>query len=105
MIRGEVRWYTFRPPDKRRPILILTRSSAINFLTNLTIAPLTSTIRDIPTEVVIRPVEDNVLTESAINLDNIQTVQKSKIGGLITVLSPEKMKLVDQALCFALGVD
>ncbi len=48
---GEVCWYTFKSPDKRRPVLILTRNSAIGFLNALTIVPLTSTIRDIPTEV------------------------------------------------------
>ena len=45
MKRGEVRWYTFELPDKRRPVLILTRSSAISFLTGITIAPITSTVR------------------------------------------------------------
>ncbi|WP_407937679.1 type II toxin-antitoxin system PemK/MazF family toxin [Neomoorella mulderi] len=46
--RGEVRWYSFKPPDKRRPVLILTRNSAISFLNDVTIAPVTSNIRDIP---------------------------------------------------------
>lgn len=55
MRRGEVRWYSFRVPDKRRPVLILTRNSAIHFLTGVTIAPITSTIRDIPSEVLLTP--------------------------------------------------
>lgn len=48
MNRGDIRWYTFSAPDKRRPVLILTRNSAIAFLTNVTVAPLTTTVRDIP---------------------------------------------------------
>lgn len=103
--RGEVRWYSFRPPDKRRPVLVLTRDSALKILTGITIAPITSTIRHIPTEVVLTPNEDGVLVESAVNLDNIQTIPKAKVGGLIAVLSPEKMTAVERALCFALGID
>jgi len=74
MNRGEIRWYTFRPPDKRRPVLILTRDSAIEVLTGITIAPLTSTIRNIPTEVLLSPDQDSVLREAAVNLDNMQTI-------------------------------
>lgn len=105
MNRGEVRWYTFTPPDKRRPVLILTRDSAIPVLTSLTVAPLTTTIRDIPTEVLLTPEETNVLQLSAVNLDNLQTVPAAKIGSLITILTPEQMTAVEQALCFALGID
>ncbi len=105
MNRGEVRWYTFRPPNKRRPVLILTRDSAVAVLTGITIAPITSTIRHIPTEVVLTPTEDGILTESAINLDNLQTIPKAKLGGLITVLSPRKIAAVERAICFALGMD
>ncbi len=105
MNRGEVRWYTFHPPDKRRPVLILTRNSALDALTGITIAPITSTIRNIPTEVLLTPATDGVLAESAVNLDNLQTVPKAKVGGLTTILSPERIEAVEQAICFALGMD
>ena len=105
MNRGEVRWYTFRPPDKRRPVLVLTRDSALEVVTGITIAPITSTIRHIPTEVVLTPVEDGVLRESAVNLDNLQTIPKANLGGLITILSLDKMEAVERAICFALGMD
>ena len=105
MNRGEVRWYTFRPPDKRRPVLVLTRDTALEVLTGVTIAPITNTIRSIPTEVVLMPDEDGVLAESAVNLDNLQTIPKSSLGGLIAILSPDKMEAVERAICFALGID
>jgi mRNA interferase MazF len=105
MNRGEVRWYNFQPPDKRRPIVILTRDSAIDVLTGIVVAPITSTIRAIPTEVLLLPETDGAYTESVVNLDNIYTVPKSKIGGLITILSPKKMAAVEKALCFALGIN
>jgi mRNA interferase MazF len=104
MERGDVRWYEFQPPDKRRPVLVLTRSSAIHFLSNVTVAPLTSTIREIPSEVVLG-VEDGVPQECAINLDHLQTVPKARVGRLITHLSMEKLDEVATALCFALGLD
>jgi mRNA interferase MazF len=105
MNRGEIRWYTFRPPDKRRPVLIMTRNSAVSVLTGITVAPLTTTIRHIPTEVVLTPEVDGVLETSAVNLDNLQTVSKAKIGPLLTILAPDKLQQVEQALCFALGID
>ena len=51
MRRGEVRWYVFARPDKRRPVLLLTRDSALELLGEVTVAPITSTIREIPSEV------------------------------------------------------
>ncbi len=90
MNHGDVYWYTFRTPDKRRPVLIITRTSAIKFLTGITIAPITSTIRGIPSEVVLT-VADGLFNDCAANLDNLQTIQKANVGGLITHLSLAKM--------------
>ena len=102
MRRGEVRWYKFSRPDKRRPVVILTRGSALEFLSDVTIAPVTSTIRDIPSEVVLTP-SDGIPRACAVNLDHIQTVSRSKIGGLITTLEKEKMSEIRTSLLFALG--
>ena len=104
MRRGEVRWYTFEAPDRRRPVLILTRDSAIGFLNALTVAPITTTIRDIPSEVILAP-DDGLLTECAANMDNMQTVMKRRLGSVIACLSPDKMADVNQAIAFALGLD
>lgn len=104
MRRGEVRWYTFDAPDKRRPVLILTRNSALSFLTGVTVAPITSTVRDIPTEVSLTPEEDGVLAPCTVNLDNVQTIPKSKFGALVATLSAERMAEVERALAFALGM-
>lgn len=104
MKQGDVYWYTFRAPDKRRPVLILTRNSAIPYLTGLTVAPITTTIRDIPTEVVLTPA-DGMPTDCAVNVDNIQTVRKAGLGSHITHLSPVLMREVRAAVEFALGFD
>jgi len=102
--QGDVYWYTFKEPDKRRPVLILTRNSAIGVLTSLTVAPITTIIRAIPTEVRLSQA-DGLLTDCAVNLDNIQTVQKAKVGAFITHLSSHHMQAVRKAIEFALGFD
>jgi mRNA interferase MazF len=102
MNRGEVRWYKFQNPDKKRPIVILTRDSAMEFLGEITVAPITSTIRAIPSEVVLGR-EDGMPRECAVNLDHLQTVAKGKIGSLITTLRASKMQEIRASLLFALG--
>jgi mRNA interferase MazF len=102
MRRGEVRWYRFKNPDKKRPVVILTRNSAIEYLGEVTVAPITSTIRDIPSEVLLSR-EDGMKHDCAINLDHIQTVSKGKIGALIIELTSTKLIQLQQALNFALG--
>ena len=102
MRRGELRWYKFPQPNKRRPVVILTRESALEFLAEVTVAPITTTIRDIPTEVPLSKT-DGMPRDCAVNLDHIQTVSRERIGPLITRLSAEKMFLLRTALLFALG--
>jgi mRNA interferase MazF len=103
MNRGEVRWYKFNPPDKKRPVVILTRNSILDCLDEVTIAPITSTIRDIPSEVLLTG-SDGMHMECAINCDHIQTVTKSRIGSLITRLSPDKLDELKRAIRFALNL-
>lgn len=104
MTQGDIYWYTFRAPDKRRPVLVLTRNSALSFLTSVTVAPITSTIRGIPTEVELS-VDDGMFMDCAVNADNLQTVQKQYLEELITHLSIEKMLDVRRAIEFAFGFD
>ena len=103
MKRGEIRWYKFKAPDKKRPVLILTRDSIIDYLGEVTIAPLTSTIRDIPSEIPLSTL-DGMPRDCAINCDHLQTVSKGKIGALITMLSSRKMDQVKKAIWFALNL-
>jgi mRNA interferase MazF len=101
--RGDIFWYAFPAPDKRRPVLLLTRDSAIPFLNSVTVAPITSTIRDIPTEVRLDR-GDGLPAPCAANFDHLQTVPKHKLGERITHLSPEKLEAVAAAIAFALGL-
>ena len=103
MKRGEIRWYKFKDPDKNRPVLILTRDSILDYLGEVTVAPITTTVRDIPSEVFLSK-QDGMVKDCAINLDHIQTVSKGKIGSLITTLSRDKLEKLSAAIQFALNL-
>jgi mRNA interferase MazF len=103
MRRGEIRWYKFKAPDKRRPVLILSRDSILAVLGEVTIAPITSTVRDIPSEVFLSKY-DGMLKDCAINFDHIQTVSKNKLGPLILTLPKEKLLEVGEAILFSLDL-
>ena len=103
MKHGEIRWYKFGGPDKKRPVVILTRDSVLKYLGEVTIAPITSTVRDIPSEVFLSK-DDGMFRDCAVNCDHLQTVSKGKIGALITALPPERMGAVGRAIRFALAI-
>ena len=103
MKHGDIGWYKFQRPDKKRPVLILTRDSILDYLGEVTVAPLTTTIRDIPSEVFLSKA-DGMPRDCAVNCDHLQTVSKNKIGPVITSLSREKMSAVGKAICFALDI-
>ncbi len=103
MRRGEIRWYTFAKPDKRRPVLILTRDSVLDYLGEVTVAPITRTVRDIPSEVALSRA-DGVRHDCAINCDHLQTVSKGKIGALLATLPLAKLTAVSRAVRFALNI-
>jgi mRNA interferase MazF len=82
--------------------LILTRNTSIGVLDALTVAPITSTIRDVPSEVIVGE-DDGLFKLCAVNLHSLQTVPKANLGDLVTTLSPERMQEIEEALEFALG--
>ena len=103
MKRGEIRWYRFAQPDKKRPVLILTRDSVLEYLGEVNIAPITSKVRSIASEVFLSKAE-GMPRDCAVNCDHLQTVSKGKIGALITSLPPARMADVGRAVRFALDV-
>jgi len=103
MKRGEIRWYKFARPDKKRPVLVLTRDSVLAYLGEVTVAPITSIVRDIPSEVALSK-DNGMPRDCAINCDHLQTVSKGKLGSLITSLPPTKIAAVARAIRFALDI-
>ena len=104
IVRGDVRWYQFALPDNKRPVVVLTRSSAIEYLANVTVAPVTFTIRGVPSEVVL-DVDDGMKSRCAVNLHNAVTVAKKHLGGRLAQLNSERMVQICGALRFSLGCD
>jgi len=103
MRRGEIWWAQLAGPASRRPVLLLTRNAAYAVRASVTIAPLTTTIRDIPVEVRLGP-QQGLPRECVVNLDEVLTIRKERLLRVLTTLSPEVMVQVDQALKFALGL-
>ena len=100
--RGEIWLYTFRPPDKRRPVLVLTRQEVIPLLRTVIVAPITSTIRGAPSEVIVG-IEEGLKHTSAVNLDHLQVVAKDRLRGFVGSLPQPKMDEVCRAASIAIG--
>lgn len=100
--RGQIWLYSFRPPDKRRPVLVLTRPEVIPLLNTVLVAPITSTIHGAPSEVVVG-LEEGLKHPSAVNLDHIQTVEKSRLSHFIGSLNERQKASVCRAAAIALG--
>jgi mRNA interferase MazF len=104
IVRGDIRLYQFAPPGKRRPVLVLTRDSAIGYLSTVTVAPVTSTIRGVPSEVVLDE-EDGMKAPCAVNLHNAVTISQDRLGRRVAQLSSLRMGEICEALRFSLGCD
>lgn len=104
MKRGEIRWYTFALPDKRRPVLLLTRDEVIDYLNEIIVVPVTRTVRGLVTEVVLTP-DDGMPVVSALNLDHIALAQRQRIGSMICTLPESRWDEVRRALIIACGFE
>ena len=102
--RGEVRLYQFAPPDKKRPVVVLTRDSAVPYLASVTVAPITTAIRSVPSEVLLTE-NDGMKIHCAVNLHNVVTVAQNRLGKRVAQLSSAKMAEICAALRFSLGCD
>lgn len=102
MRRGEIRWYTFASPDKRRPVLLMTRDSVIDTLSEVIVVPVTRTLRGIDTEVVLTP-EDGMPVACAANLDHVSLARKTRLGAVIATLPEARWTEVEAALLVACG--
>lgn len=102
--RGDIWMYCFNAPDKRRPVVVLSRQSVIPMLRTVLIAPITSTIFGVPSEVIV-DIDHGLKHTSAINLDHVQTVDRSRLKRFVGHLDDEMMEKVCQALAIATGCE
>lgn len=100
--RGEIWTYRFTRPDKRRPVLVLSRQEVIPLLHTVMVAPITSTRRGAPSEVAVGPGE-GLKHDSAVNLDHVQTVERARLVSYVGSLDDGQMRLVCRALAVATG--
>ena len=104
MKRGEIWWAELASPAGRRPVLLLSRNEAYAVRELVMVAPLTTRIRGIPSEVSLRD-EDGVPRACVVNLDTITVIAKASLRERLTALSAEKLKAVEEALHFSLGLE
>lgn len=102
--RGDVRLCEFAPPDKHRPVVVLTRNSALDYLATATVAPITSAIRGVPSEVLLDE-NDGMKARCVVNLHNTVTVSQRRLKKRVAQLSPARMREICTALGFSLGCD
>ena len=98
--RGQIWNYRFKSPDKRRPVLVLTRAEVIPLLHTVMVAPITSTRRGAPSEVALG-IDEGLKRDSAVNLDHVQTVEQERLIGFVGSVSAAKMQDVCRALAIA----
>ena len=102
--RGDVRLYQFAPPDKKRPVVVPTRDSATAYLSTVTVAPITSSIRGVPSEVVLNE-DDGMKAPCAVNLHNAVTISQNRLGRRLAQLTSWRMREICAALHFSFGCD
>src|SRR5438105_2556190 len=102
MSSRDVRLCRFPAPDKERPVLVLTRDGPLRHLSTVTVAPITSTVRGVPSEVTL-DIEDGMKGRCAVNLHNTVTIPQARVGRRVCGLSLTRMEQVCDALRFALG--
>lgn len=102
--RGEL-WWCEAPEVGRRPVLVLSRDAALARLRRAIVGPCTTTIRQLPSEVLLEPGEDPVSRPSAVNLDSIESVPLALLVERLGRLSDDRMRQVCAALAVATGCD
>ena len=97
--RGEL-WWCELPDIGRRPVVVLSRDAAIPRLGRTLIAPCTTTIRGLPSEVILEPGDDPVPLQTAVNLDSVERVSIAVLVDRLGTLSSQRMR----EMCAALEV-
>ena len=104
MRRGEIWWAELEPPASRRPVVLLSRNEAYNVRSLVIVAPVTTRIRHIPSEVPLG-IDDGMPQDCVANLDTITTIPKDCLQSRLTILSTKKLKEIESAIRFALGME
>jgi mRNA interferase MazF len=98
--RGEV-WWCELSAIGRRPVVVLSRDAAIARLRRVLVAPCTTTIRALPSEVVLDPGEDPIPRRSAVNLDSVESVSVGVLVERLGRLADARLREICRALAVA----
>ncbi|MFA5055290.1 MAG: type II toxin-antitoxin system PemK/MazF family toxin [Dehalococcoidia bacterium] len=104
MRRGEIWWAELEAPAGQRPVVLLSRNEAYSVRSLVIVAPVTTRIRNIPSEVSLGKAE-GMPQACVANLDTITTIPKDCLRSRITTLSAKKLKEIDAAIQFAMGME
>jgi len=96
--------YEFRRPDKIRPVVVITRDEVVEAMHSVVVAPITSAVRGLPSEVRVG-LGEGLKQESVVNLDHVSSVERSKLTRHVGSLGAAKMRALCEALRFAMGCD
>ena len=102
--RGDIRVYEAGSGDRTRLVVVLTRNGAIPFLPAIMVAPVTTVVRGLPSEVALQA-ELGLEVPAVANLDAVMTVSRARLGGLAGRLSDDQLKQVGAALRVATGYE
>lgn len=103
MRRGEIWWAELDPPAGRRPVILLSRNEAYSVRLLVIVAPVTTRIRHIPSEVILRT-DDGMPQDCVVNLDTITTIPKDCLRSRLVTLDAKKLKEIEAAIHFTLGL-
>jgi mRNA interferase MazF len=100
--RGGIWLHHFAAPDKRRPVVVISRQDVIDLISTVLVAPITSTVRGLPSEVALGTA-DGMKGPCAVNLDHVHAVRKTDLRRHLSSLRPDKMAAICRALSIATG--
>jgi mRNA interferase MazF len=100
--RGDIWMSALAKPDKKRPVPVISRQRVIPLLRTVMVAPITSATHGVPSEVRVG-IERGLKHESAVNLDHVQIVDRSRLTGFVGHLNDDVMDDVCRALAVATG--
>ena len=102
--RGDIRWFRFNSPDKRRPVVVLGRDDLVPSLSQIPVIPISTQIRGLPWEVILSP-DEGMPTNCVLKPEWIQSVERALLGARIASFPTQRWQEVRESLLLALGLD
>jgi len=102
--RGDIRWFRFARPDKRRPVVVLGRPEVMESLSQLVVVPCTTVIRGLPWEVILDE-RDGMVVRCTLRVAWIRAVARQELGACITRFPESRFEELRRAVIAGLGLE